>query len=258
MTLFGYTLRFLRARKNLSLARIGEDLGLGVTTLENIESGYILPEDAMARAIADYFGVTVGYMKGSVEFSVPPRVGKETDLQSPKRYVRLRPITISGEENQPALHQYREIDEVVLPLSPGDRSGYIAVQVTDNSMARYRALAGDLLVVREDPLKIRKGDLVLLLSLDGHAILRRYFPAEGDVLLRSDNDDLLPPIRLSHCDKTWRLVGSVVKIIIETDADFLERCAQNPPSLPEEILPPPDTKKQEGQKQEADYMYLYK
>ncbi len=258
MTLFGYTLRFLRARRNLTLSALAKALGLGITTLENIESGYIQPEEALAKEIAAYFGVTVGYMKGSVEFSAPPTDADKETFSSPTRYVRLRPVSLSGPDMGTALRQGTPAEEIVLPLPASDRSEYIAVEVTDNSMARYRALSGDVLVVRDDALKIRSGDLVLLLTDEGHAILRRYFREGDEIVLRSDNDDLLPPIRLGDCDKTCRLVGTVVKIMIDTDAEFMERRAQNPPRLPDEILPPPDMEAQKGGEAAADYMYLYK
>jgi len=258
MTLFGYTLTFLRCRRKLSLAALSEALGIGQTTLRNIESGYIVPEMDVATKIADYFGVTVAYMKGSVSFSVPPLSEDADSLHTPQRYVRLRPVTVQRLDSGAEVHHSADANEIILPLPAGDRSDYIAIQVTDNSMARYCAMAGDFLVVREDALKIRNGDLVLLLSDDGHVIMRRYFRDGQGAILRSDNDDLLPPIRLSDCDKTCRLIGSVVKIMIDTDAAFLERRSQNPPRMPDEILPPPDMTKQEGTGGSlADYMHIY-
>ncbi len=258
MTLFGYTLRFLRAKKELSCEELGKALGIGPATLENIENGYIDPEDSLAEKIAAYFGVTVGYMQGSVEVMMPPEKAEEDALLSPTRYVRLRPFSFQSSEDGKALRQSPVPAEIVLPLPAGDKSTYIAVQVTDNSMSRYRIFAGDYLVVRDDAMKIRQGDLVLLLSKDGNAIVRLYHREGDTILLRSDMDDLLPPVRLSDCDASCRLVGTVVKIMVDVDADFIKRRSQNPPLLPEELLPPPDMEKQEGTKNAlAEYMHIY-
>ena len=71
MTLFGYTQRDLRRKKNMSLGELGKAVGVGEATLENIESGYIEADDVTAKKIAAFFGVTVGYMKGIVELTVP-------------------------------------------------------------------------------------------------------------------------------------------------------------------------------------------
>lgn len=255
-TIFGYTLRFLRQRKNVTLAALSEAVGLGVTTLENIESGYILPPAAAEEKLAAYFGVTVSYMNGTAEMVVPPCAVDGEEVHTPQRYVRLRPITLGREGNGKEVRGHTEAADVILPLPQSDRSTYIAVQVTDNSMMRYRAEAGDILVVREDVHKIRNGDLVLLLADSGHTLLRRYFREDGDVILKSDDDDLLPPIRLYECDETYRLIGTVIRIIIEVDAAFLKRRAQNPPLNPEEILPP-RIESLKGSGGIAEYMHEY-
>lgn len=254
MTVFGYTLRFLRKKNNMTISALSGATGIGEISLTNIENGYIKPQDEIAKRLAAFFDVTVPYMMGYAECDV---VDTETDaLQTPRRFVRLRPLPMSFSETEGALWQAKPEQEIILPLPSSDHSTYVAVQVTDNSMARYRVMAGDTLVVRQDPLKIRNGDLVLLLSDAGNVILRRYFYENGQVILRSDADDLLPPIYLADCDKTCRLVGSVVQIRIDVTSSFTHKRAQNPPELPEEILPPADMEKQEGHGSMA-YMHSY-
>jgi len=93
MTLFGYTLRFLRGRNKLTLSELSRELDLGITTLENIEDGYIEPEEDAARRIADYFGVTVSYMKGSAELHLVKSDETEA-MHTPQRFVRLRPVVL--------------------------------------------------------------------------------------------------------------------------------------------------------------------
>lgn len=256
MTLFGYTLRFLRGRKNLTLPALSRCLGIGVTTLENIENGYIQPEEDAARRIADYFGVTVAYMKGCAELTLPKN-GEENAVHTPQRLVRLRPVALPFPDSETEIRQGGPPAEIILPLPAGDRSDYVAVRATNNSMTRYRVMAGDTLIVQQDPLQIRDGDLVLLCSEDGQTILRRYFRRGEDVLLQNDEDDMMPPIRLSACDKTLRLVGRVAHIWIDTDGAFARRQAQNPPLLPEEILPPPDLDALEGSDGLAAYKFDY-
>ncbi len=246
MTLFGYTLRFLRSRRNISLSALSHSLQIGETTLANIESGYISPEDTTAKQIADFFGVTVAYMKGSVEFTLPGAREADGSVHSPQRFVRLRPVALPLDDSGNGLGQSVSEQEIILPLPAGDRSAYIAVKVTDNTMVRYRAMAGDTLIVRQDPLQIRDGELVLLLTDAGQTVLRRYFREGDTVMLRSDEDDLEPPVRLSDCDSSCRLVGSVMHIWIDTDGAFAHRRAQNPPLLPDEILPPPNMEAQTG------------
>ncbi|MBE7062744.1 MAG: helix-turn-helix domain-containing protein [Ruminococcaceae bacterium] len=256
MTLFGYTLRFLRGRNKLTLSELSRELDLGITTLENIEDGYIEPEEDAARRIADYFGVTVSYMKGSAELHLVKSDETEA-MHTPQRFVRLRPVVLPFSDAERELRQGGPPTEIILPLPAGDRSDYVAVRATDNSMIRYRVMAGDTLVVRRDPLQIRDGDLVLLCTESGQTMLRLYYCQGEDVLLRSDEDDLLPPLRLSECDKSLRLIGTVVQIRIDADREFVRRQAQNPAQLPEEILPPPDIETLEGSGSLAAYKFDY-
>lgn len=235
MTLFGYTQRDLRRRKNVSIQELGEAVGLGTATLENIESGYIRPDDAVAKSIAAFFGVTVGYMRGSVEISLEVPDGEMPATGSPERFVKLRPVSVDifgdgipGPEAEP-------VRDIILPLPASDHSAYMAVRWGDNSMTRYRIEAGDILVVREDAFTVRNGDLVLLKTEDGKTVLRRYFREGGEIVLRSDDDNLLLPICLRVCDTNYRLIGVVTEILVEVNSAFLARRGKNPPLPAEEL-----------------------
>ncbi len=256
MTLFGYTLRFLRGRKGMSLEALSDSLGIGTASLQNIENGYILPEEDTARRIADFFGVTVAYMKGSTDLTLSAEA--DGSLGLPQRFVRLRPVSLLDDPEKHVLNRPDSPpQEIILPLPATDRSDYIAVQVTDNSMSRYRALAGDYLVVRQDPLRIRDGELVLLLTDDGQKLLRRFFAEENGAVLRSDDDDFMPPIRLADCDKSLQVVGTVVQILLIADASFAFRLAQNPPIMPEEIYSEPAFEEEQNASSLTDYSHPY-
>lgn len=252
MTLFGYTLRFLRVREKMSLSALAERLGLHETVLRNIEEGYIEPEEAVAEAVAAFFHVTTGYMKGSVEVLVP----EENKASTPTRFVRLQPRPLDPKLSEENILRAAETREVILPVPTGDRSEYMAVVATDNTMHRYCVMAGDILVVQNNAGGLRDGDLALLTTKMGQVILRRYFWENGEIVLRSDADDLLPPIRLRPTDRTCRIVGKVVEIIRKVDAAFLDMRAQNPPQMPEEILPPPQFPLPE-EKEEVGYTYQF-
>lgn len=234
MTLFGYTLRDLRRRKKMSLSELGGEIGLGVTTLENIESGYILPDEGSAKKIADFFGVTVGYMNGSVEITMQAE-GEEVVANSPQRFVKLRPVPVDIFEDSSPRQESAPVRDIILPLPASDRSSYMAVRWGDNSMTRYRIEAGDILVVREDACAVRNGDLVLLSTADKKTVLRRYFREGGDVIYRSDIDDLLLPITHKVGDERFRLLGTVTEILVEVNDAFMTRRSKNPPMPPEEL-----------------------
>ncbi len=65
MTIFGKTLQFLRDKDGVTAEKLAEAIGIQVSMIENLENGYIEPDTETASLIAKYFGVTVGYMRGS-------------------------------------------------------------------------------------------------------------------------------------------------------------------------------------------------
>ncbi len=256
MTLFGFTLRFLRRKQNLKLSALAERISVSETALRNIEDGYIEPEEELAKRLATFFGVTVGYMCGSVEVEVS--LGEsEKRAGVPTRFVRLRPMPLDAElyENI-ALHT--DVNrEIILPVSSVDRSDYMAVVATDNTMSRYSVMAGDILVVQSDPMGLREGELALLKTALGQVVLRRFYREEDEIVLRSDDDDLLPPIRFLPRDPAVQIIGKVVEIITKVDDAFLDLRSKNPPRRPPEILPPPAFPLKEEKIPDAMYTYLF-
>ena len=65
MTIFGKTLLFLREKDHVTKETLAEAVGMPLSMIENLESGYIEPDAETATKIAKYFGVTAGYMRGS-------------------------------------------------------------------------------------------------------------------------------------------------------------------------------------------------
>lgn len=256
MTLFGFTLRFLRGKKNLRLSALSECVGVSETALRNIEDGYIEPEEELAKRLATFFGVTVGYMRGSVEVELP--LG-ETEKRAgvPTRFVRLRPMPLDAEAYDTAIFRTGENREIILPVSTIDRSDYMAVVATDNTMSRYSVMAGDILVVQSDPMGLREGELALLKTALGQVVLRRFYREEDEIVLRSDDDDLLPPIRFLPRNPSVQILGKVVEIITKVDDAFLNLRSKNPPRRPPEILPPPSLPLKEKEIPDTMYTYLF-
>ena len=55
-------LRELRIRKGVSQTAVARALGVPVTTYHAWESGQNIPRDPMKKAIAEYYGRTVGFI----------------------------------------------------------------------------------------------------------------------------------------------------------------------------------------------------
>ena len=256
MTLFGYTLRFLCKKLNIDFALLEKQTGIKKTVLRNIEDGYIEPEEDAAKRIADFFGVTVGYMRGSVELEFS-QCEAEKRAGVPTKFVRLRPMPLEAEAYENNAFAFGENREVILPVSTVDRSDYMAVVATDNTMSRYAVMAGDILVVQSDPMGLRDGELALLKTALGQVVLRRFYRDGEEIVLRSDDDDLLPPIRFLPRDPIVQIFGKVVEIITKVDNAFLDLRAQNPPRKPPEIFPPPSLVEKEKEIPDTMHTYLF-
>lgn len=256
MTLFGFTLCYLRRKQKLKLSGLADALGISETALRNIEDGYIEPEEELAKRLAAFFGVTVGYMRGSVEVEL---YGNETEKRAgvPTRFVRLRPMPLDAEAYENTAFRSGDSREIILPVSTVDRSDYMAVVATDNSMSRYNVLAGDILIVQSDPMGLRDGELALLKTALGQVVLRRFYRKEEEIVLKSDDDDLLPPIRFVPRDPSVQILGKVREIITNVDDTFLELRSKNPPRRPPEILPPPSFPLQKEEIPDTMYQYLF-
>lgn len=58
----------LRKNKRLTLAELGQDLGLPKGTLSRYENGIRAPKPETWQALADYFNVSVPYLQGKVTY----------------------------------------------------------------------------------------------------------------------------------------------------------------------------------------------
>lgn len=63
-------LRELRTKKNLTLKELGEQLGMPNNTLSRYETGKREPKLETWQKLADYFNVSVPYLKGATTYEV--------------------------------------------------------------------------------------------------------------------------------------------------------------------------------------------
>lgn len=61
------TLKVLRKRKNITLARMANDLNLAISTISQYESGKRQPNNEMLITLSKYFGVSIDYILAKEE-----------------------------------------------------------------------------------------------------------------------------------------------------------------------------------------------
>lgn len=96
---FAENLRKLREERQLTQSQLGQEIGKSNTTIAILESGERLPKIDDAKKLADYFGVSVGYLIG--ETSV-----RNYQVEAAHRYDD--PITPLPEEARKSIEEYKE------------------------------------------------------------------------------------------------------------------------------------------------------
>jgi transcriptional regulator with XRE-family HTH domain len=84
VTVIGKRIRTLREERNLSQEKLAAELGVSRMTVNNYENEKRAPDIDFAGHIADYFGVTVGYLMGATEYRY-----KQDEIISLKRAEKL-------------------------------------------------------------------------------------------------------------------------------------------------------------------------
>ncbi|WP_313577494.1 helix-turn-helix domain-containing protein [Lacrimispora sp.] len=82
--MIGKRIRTLREERNLSQEKLAAELGVSRMTVNNYENEKRAPDIDFAGHIANYFGVTVGYLMGATEYRY-----KQDEIISLKRAEKL-------------------------------------------------------------------------------------------------------------------------------------------------------------------------
>lgn len=78
----------LRTAKGMSQRELSEAIGFSHATISRIEAGDRKISTPQARALADFFGVTIGYLLGVDEGPYPTEAPEVTDEEVENRYFR--------------------------------------------------------------------------------------------------------------------------------------------------------------------------
>ncbi|MGA8942484.1 MAG: transcriptional repressor LexA [Thermoactinomyces sp.] len=179
-----------------SVREIGEAVGLASSStvhghLARLEKkGFIRRDPTKPRAIELLQRIEMPYKK-QTETVLVPLVGKVTAGE---------PITAieNIEDYYPLPRRIAAEGETVFLLS-----------VRGDSMINAGILDGDYVVVRQQP-TAQNGDIVVAMTPDGEATVKRFFKEKDHIRLQPENDSL-SPIRLPNVT----ILGKVISLIRE-------------------------------------------
>ncbi len=204
MGLLSANISILKKRAGITTQQLATRLGVGKTTMSNIESGYVaVPSEKLLSDMARLFSTTVDGLLGNAPLFISDRV-------------RAVYIVASMAGGIPLVQADKITGAVFIDRNKLRGYEHIGITPKDNSMANRRILAGDVVIVRCDcPLK--NNDIVaVLIKETEETILRTYFKRGNKIVLKAESDsDFYEDITFNEGDGNFKLVGKVIKCEFE-------------------------------------------
>lgn len=170
-------LRELRQKRRLTLRELAEKTNLNNGNLSRMERGLLgIPSDT-AVMLANFFGVTVGYILGSEEQTQP-------NIKSAKKIPIYSQIRVDHGGN--ILMQDEFIQDYLLVPESVDESDSVSITANDDSMKNSGIMSGDILLISKKGL-VENNSIVAVAAIGGGAaVVRKHVILENKILLVSD------------------------------------------------------------------------
>lgn len=210
----------LRIEKGMTLADVGEKLGVRNATVQRYESGEIknLEYETVVK-LAEIFGVTPVALMGWKEFAAPPQRPRKKGVRipapaSPSKEKTIRiPVLGRVAAGTPigAVEEVIGWEEISKKLAAG--GACFALRVCGHSM-EPRILEGDTVIVRQQP-NVDSGDIAVVLIGNEEATLKRVKKQKDGIILVANNPAVYEPHFYSNREiknSPVRILGKVVEI----------------------------------------------
>lgn len=191
----------LRSYVGLSQAQLAKRIGVGVTTVKNIESGYLTsPPSAIVEKLSEVFGVNPYELMNCISFCVGERG-------------RMVHVVSAVSNDRPFLEIAKIVETVFIDGDRFDGNEYMGIKISDNSMIGEHICPGDSVIVRQDAV-VKNGDMVLVVCQDKDGMIRKYYRNEDKVLLKAENESgLYPDIAVDVKEERLIVLGKVITTI---------------------------------------------
>lgn len=200
MNLFGINVCLMRKRTGLTQKELGERVGVGETTIQNIETGYLSsPAESLVDRLCEAFNTTRDGLLGIT----PLDVGERS---------RAIYVTDSISNDKPFLEVDRIVDTIFVDRDELRGYEYIGLRISDNAMEKSRICLGDTVLVKKDAI-VKNGDIVVSIYKDSDSVVRRYYKNGNKVILKSDDEKYYPDIVLDTETDRFVVIGKVVKCL---------------------------------------------
>ncbi|BFH12633.1 helix-turn-helix domain-containing protein [Paenibacillus melissococcoides] len=198
--IFAKNILRLRNSRGLTQLQLGEELGLGKTTISQWESAKKLPNAGSIEKIAMYFNVPKStlFEENSTEKIVS--YGRQINLPVVEK--------MSWENGVFTLEKINGYEPTPEEWLQGEECFYFRVQ--NKAMSNARIHEGDLVLIQIIKEGINEGDIVAIL-IDDEIILTRLYKDGETVIIQSENPTFPPRVK-KYSD--IKIVGKVKKLIV--------------------------------------------
>lgn len=199
MGLLGYHIRSLRKNAGVSIEELSEASGVGITTIKNIETGYVVsPDISILEKFAQIFSVSVEELLNSYS----PMIEERSKMVHVAEYISCE---------KPFLEPELIVDTVFLDRDEARGYEYVGIRMQDDSMIDSHICCGDSVIIRLGE-TIKNGDKAVCVFNGTDSIIRKVYTDGNNVVLKANNHNgLYPDIRLDKEKDNFRILGKVVK-----------------------------------------------
>lgn len=198
MGMLAVHIKGLRKNAGLTQKQLATRIGVGATTINNIESGYLTsPAPKIIEALAEAFNTDSYSLLNRLSINVGERA-------------KMIHVVSSVSSKKP----FVEIDKIVETafIDRADLQGfeYLGIKMPDKSMVEEAIKEGATVIVRQDAV-IKNGDIVAAVRGDNDAIIRTFYKEGNIVVLKAANSNgLYPDIKIDISKEHFHVVGKVV------------------------------------------------
>lgn len=191
-------IRSLRKNAGLTQKQLAMRIGTGSTTINNIESGYIVsPAPKIIDALAAVFNTDSYSLINRLSLDIGERakmVHIVSSVSSKRPFVEIDKIVETAFLDRAELYGYE----------------YMGIKMPDSSMVGEAIKEGASVIIRQDAV-VKSGDIVAAVYNDHDAVIRIYYREGNTVVLKAANSSgVYPDISLDLEKDRFVLIGKVI------------------------------------------------
>ncbi len=198
MGMLAVHIRSLRKNAGLTQAQLGIRVGVGATTINNIESGYLSsPDLKLLERIAKTFFVSVEELLHSIS----PNVGERAKMVH---------VVSSVSSKKPLVEINKIVETAFLDRTSMPKGEYMGIKMPDRAMIEEAIKEGASVIIQQGA-TLKNGDIIAAVYNEHDAVIRTYYQEGDTVFLKAANSSgLYPDIVLDIKKDRFVPIGKVV------------------------------------------------